>query len=460
MSRVSFAIMVCTLGVVLAGSGSALARPQTEPGLKPGFDHTCGAADAADTPAAPASNTEEAEAQQAQLEELRRQLEILATEVERLRSGEQEVELSDERRRALGLAPSAAATYRRTQGFSFAGYGEALYENVASENESGRELSGTSQFDFLRLVLYSGYRFSDKFIFNSELEVEHGNEIWVEFAYVDYLANDNFTVRGGLLLLPLGLTNEFHEPNVFLGARRPETETRIIPTTWRENGAGVLGSVGRVSYRAYVVNGLDASRFAATGLRGGRQRGSRAKASDLAFAGRLDVTPTAGIFVGGGVYTGGSGQGIRGTDGGELDVHTTIGEVHGQAQLRGFDLRALYARAEIDEAAELSRALRLTGDDGVADTMGGGYVQIGYNVLSRVSERAAVTPYYRFETVNTQQAVAAGFAVDRATDGTFHTFGVEFRPIFNVVVKTDYQWIRNAARTGRNQFNINLGYAF
>jgi hypothetical protein len=28
------------------------------------------------------------------------------------------------------------------------------------------------------------------------------------------------------------------------------------------------------------------------------------------------------------------------------------------------------------------------------------------------------------------------------------------------VVKTDYQWITNEAGTGRNQFNVNLGYAF
>jgi hypothetical protein len=263
-----------------------------------------------------------------------------------------------------------------------------------------------------------------------------------------------------LLLLPLGLTNEFHEPNVFLGARRPETETRIIPSTWRENGAGVLGSVGRVNYRAYVVNGLDASRFAATGLRGGRQKGSRAKAGDLAFAGRLDVTPTAGIFVGGSLYTGGSGQGILGSDGGELDAHTTIGEVHTQGQVRGFDLRGLYARAEIDDAAELSRALHLTGDKAIADTMDGGYVQIGYNLLSQISERAAVTPYYRFEAVNTQREMSGEFVADPATDLTVHTFGVEFRPIFNVVVKADYQWLRNTAKSGRNQFNVNLGYAF
>ena len=116
-----------------------------------------------------------------------------------------------------------------------------------------------------------GYRFDDRFLFNAEIEIEHANEISVEFAYVDYLLNDALTIRGGMVLVPLGLVNDFHEPTVFLGARRPQTERRIIPTTWRKNGVGVLGSAGPIAYRAYLLNGLDATGFSAQGLRGGRQ---------------------------------------------------------------------------------------------------------------------------------------------------------------------------------------------
>ncbi|MBI4487424.1 MAG: hypothetical protein HY655_15575, partial [Acidobacteria bacterium] len=128
-----------------------------------------------------------AQTQQQQIEELERRVQLLAAEVEKLRSGETpEVELSDERRRALGLAPSAAATYRRaTQGISFAGYGEMLLENFASENEAGRGGAPTTRLDFLRAILYAGYRFNDKFLFNSEIEIEHAGETSVEFAYVD-----------------------------------------------------------------------------------------------------------------------------------------------------------------------------------------------------------------------------------------------------------------------------------
>lgn len=397
-----------------------------------------------------------------QVDELRRRIDVLAAEVEQLRSGETpQVELTDERRRALGLAPSAAATYRRaSQGVSFAGYGEMLLENFNRENEAGAGGAPTTRLDFLRAILYAGYRFNDKFLFNSEIEIEHGNEIFVEFAYVDYLASDHLTLRGGLLLLPLGLVNEFHEPNVFLGAKRPETEQRILPSTWRENGAGALGSIGMLNYRAYVTNGLNGAGFTSAGLRGGRQRGVQARAANLAFSGRLDVTPTPGVFAGVGFYNGGSGQEQVVLDGARLDVDTSVIEVHGQAQMRGFDLRALFAQASVDQAREASLSLRLPAASPIAETMQGGYVQAGYNLLSQFNTPVAVTPYVRYEHVDTQHRIPAGFVRDLSRDGVLKTLGVELKPIPNVVLKTDYQWITNEAGTGRNQFNVNFGYAF
>ena len=396
------------------------------------------------------------------LEELQRQLDILAEEVERLRSGEQPIELTDEETRTLGLAPSAAATYERGSGVSIAGYGEMLFENFAGENEAGQPSGGTSQFDFLRAILYAGYRFNDKFLFNSEIEVEHADEVFVEFAYVDYLAHENFGVRGGMLLVPMGLVNEFHEPNVFLGAERPVTEQRIIPSTWRENGGGIHGSVDRIAFRAYVINGLDGSGFSSGGIRGGRQKGSQAKASSMAFTGRVDVTMAAGVVVGASLYTGGSGQGEITRDDQEFDVRTTIFDLHGLAQIRGLDLRALYARARIGDAVELNQALGRTGSSGVAEMMQGGYVQVGYNVLSQVAEAGAValTPYVRFERVDTQAMMPVGFERSLSTENTFTTVGVELKPISNIVVKVDHAWVGNAAESGVNQFNIGLGYAF
>ena len=407
--------------------------------------------------------TREAPEQQPDIVELRRRLDLLAAEVERLRSGEApRAGLSADEARAIGLAPSAAATYGRGQGVSIAGYGEMLYENFAPQSGAGAPTAMGAQLDFLRAILYAGYRFNDRFLFNSEIEVEHADEISVEFAYVDYQAHDNFGVRGGMLLLPIGLVNEFHEPTVFLGAERPVTETRIIPSTWRENGGGIYGSIDRVAFRAYVVNGFDGSGFSSGGVRGGRQKGGKAKASNMAFTGRIDVTPTPGFFVGASLYTGGSGQGDIVVDGREIDVRTTIVDLHGQAQIRGFDVRGLYARTSIDAAAELNQALGLRGSSGVGELMQGGYVQVGYNVLSQTTSvgGVALTPYLRYEQVDTQARMPEGFERSLSTDNTFVTLGVELKPIPNVVVKVDHAWVSNDAETGVDQFNVNMGYAF
>ena len=198
----------------------------------------------------------EASEQEPDVEELSRRLDLLAEEVERLRSGEEpSTALSPADARAIGLAPSAAATYGRGQGVSIAGYGEMLYENFAGENEAGLATGKGTQFDFLRAIIYAGYRFNDKFLFNSEIEVEHADEVFVEFAYVDYQAHEHFGVRGGMLLIPMGLVNEFHEPRSSgRSFRRPGGRTAAASTArstgWRSAPTWSMGSMERAFRRA------------------------------------------------------------------------------------------------------------------------------------------------------------------------------------------------------------------
>lgn len=394
-----------------------------------------------------------------ELEEIRRELNILAEEVEKLRSGsETETEIADAKRQSLGLGPSAAKIYSKKQGVSIAGYGEMLYENSSG--------NASDQIDFLRAVVYVGYRFNDKFLFNSELEVEHAStgegseqlgEVSEEFAYIDYLLNDSIGLRGGLLLVPMGLINEFHEPNVFLGAHRPFTETRIIPSTWTENGFGVAGRAGMLDYRAYLLTGLNAAGFSAEGLEESRQHGSNAKIHP-AFVARADVTPVPGVMFGGSIYTGESGF-FPGEDierVGDPSFRTVIGELHGQYRANGWDLRALYAHSSIDNALRLNQLLGLEGADAIGKSMAGGYLQAGYDVLSRRSKNVSLIPYARFEKLNTQSEVPPGFLKNPANDFSVWTFGAELKPIPNIVIKADYQNSDEAA----DQFNIAMGYSF
>ncbi len=384
--------------------------------------------------------------------ELERRIEILAEELELLRSGEASHDLTTDESRALGLAPSAAATYGITSGASFAGYGEMLYENYSGDK--------TTQLDYLRAIFYAGYRFNDRFLFNSEIEVEHANEIFVEFAYIDWLATNHLGVRAGMLLLPVGLVNELHEPTVFIGSERPVTERVIIPSTWRENGVGIYGFSGDFSYRLYLVNGFKGAKFSSSGLRGGRQKGVKAKASSLAITGRIDYSPRPGMFIGTSVYRGGADQNEIKEGSRDVDVTVTIVEAHGQVQYKGIDFRGLYAVATVGEAGRLNNALGLEGQDGVGERLVGGYVQAGYNILSQTQSETALTPYIRYEIVDTQASVPAGFQRNMSHQNTYLTAGIELKPLPQVVVKVDYTSVTNDNDTGVNQFNINVGYAF
>jgi hypothetical protein len=397
------------------------------------------------------------------IEEIERRLEILAAEVEDLKIGEAAVAATREGAMP-GLGPAASKVYRKESGVSIGGYGEALYESFASTRDDGSDSGKTDQFDLLRGVLYFGYKFDDRFVFNSEIEFEHASTsksgfASVEFAYVDYLYRPGFNARAGLVLIPMGFLNELHEPTVFLGARRPETERRIIPTTWRENGIGAFGDLGGFTYRTFVVNGLDASGFSAGGLRGGRQKGSKAKADDFAWVGRLDYSGTPGLVVGASAYLGDSGQGLTGDDGESLGVRTTIVEGHVDFRSRGLELRGLYARAQLDDVIALNDALGLEGNRSVGENQVGYYLQAGYDLL-RGRRGRSLTPYLRWERVNTQDEVPDGFEANPANDLDILTLGLAYQPIEQLILKLDYQDVDNEAGSGVDQVNVGLGYIF
>jgi hypothetical protein len=231
----------------------------------------------------------------------------------------------------------------------------------------------------------------------------------------------------------------------------------IIPSTWRENGVGVFGEAGPLSYRAYLLNGLRAGGFSSGGVRGGRQKGSHALAEDFAWVGRLDYEPRPGLLVGGSLYHGGSGQGVEGP-GGELSVDTTLFEGHVDWRWRGLTLRALAARADLDDVAALNAALGFTGAASVGEALEGFYVEAGYDLLAG-GERS-LTPYVRWEQLDTQAEVPAGFARNPARDGESLTLGLNFQPIDEIVLKADYQDYDNEAGTGIDQINVALGYIF
>jgi hypothetical protein len=402
------------------------------------------------------------------MEAIRRQIDAITRELEALRLGDDVTAKADTI--GFGLGPAASKVYRAEQGVSIGGYGEFVYTNPAATREDGTPSGVSDQIDALRGVLYFGYKFDDRFLFNSEVEFEHGStsedgSVSLEFAYIDWRwhgLQGSTGARGGLVLLPMGFINELHEPPTYLGVSRPETELRIIPTTWRELGVGLFGSAGDFDWRAFIVNGLDGSGFAGGGLRGGRQKGSKALAEDFAATGRVDWTGVPGLIIGASGYYGGSGQGAADptAPGETIGAATLIVEGHAGYRWRGLDLRGLFAVSTVADVSALNAANDLTGDESIGERLTGWYLQAGYDVLRSVRTDVLLMPYVRYEQINTQQEVPEGFEADPANDRTLISAGAQVLPIPNIALKADYTFASNAANTGVDRFSVSLSYMF
>lgn len=380
-----------------------------------------------------------------------------------------------------GFAPAASKIYHVPSGVSIGGYGELIYNQFQSDKDDGTASGRTDQIDFVRNILYVGYKYNEKVLFNSEIEFEHASttnggsrgEVSVEFAHLDFALLQNeekdttLGARAGLVLVPVGIHNELHEPTQFHGTARPSTENNIIPTTWRDNGVGIFGTVGPVEYRTYVLAGLQGIRssdgfggFSSSGLRGGRSKGSKSKAADKAWVGRVDVTPISGIKVGASLYNGNTAQDTPDSNGSEFDGTVTLWEVHGQTEYKGAELKALYTKANLTNVTQLNAANSLTGSNSIGQEMFGGYIEVAFNIFSLFDCTHYLAPFFRYERMDTQQNVPTGFSEKGSTDVTEYTYGLSYKPHPNIIIKADVQNQNNKAGTGIDSANAGIGYLF
>ncbi|MBI4381979.1 MAG: hypothetical protein HY574_12420 [candidate division NC10 bacterium] len=412
----------------------------------------------------------EAEAQQEQAkrrEEQERKTGILAEEMETLKSKFTLPE-TVEYKSLYGLGPAASKVYQMPRGLSIGGYGEASAIFFVGDNEGPSKRSNVG--DLVRFVTYIGYKFSDRIILNSEIEYEHAKvgptvsagagDVEIEFATLDFLLTEQANIRTGLVLMPMGFLNEVHEPPFYFGNLRPEVEQRIIPTTWRELGVGLHGTIlPGLTYRTYVTNSLNANGFSKTNIRAARQSGNRALLEDLAWTARLDYTPIPGLQVGGSVFWGNTGQDQL-FAGKKIDANLTLFEFHGQYQYRGLQLRALFAQGHIGDAEVLSAALGANGP--ISSRIVGGYAEVAYDILPLIlpGTDMSLSPFLRFERLDTQADVPAGFTPDRSRDIRVINAGLSFKPIPNVVVKLDYRNLEASAGQIADEFNVGFGFIF
>ncbi len=347
--------------------------------------------------------------------------------------------------------------------------------------------SGTTNgFDQQRFVPFFYADITEHLKFSSELEIEHGirglsdNEIGMEFAHLDYLINEKVNVRGGIVLIPLGKFNLLHDSPLNDLTDRPIVSRLIIPTTMSETGAGLFGTfypgrTGKLDYEVYVTTGpcgytpTGEPRVTETnGTQFSRQRKCLSENgldinNGKAVSGRLAFSPILGVEIGGSGYFGNQSPSSYSPQ--------TIVAVDWTLQKGPFELIGEAAWAHIRHNARaipgstfggFTPGFPLTGF-GTLNALGtppermhGFYVQGNYHFMpsfltklspKRFGEGSSFTAVIRYDRVNLNldNKGENGGELEQIS------FGLNYRPIQDAVIKMSYQYMPKAYNPNSNQ---------
>jgi len=340
------------------------------------------------------------------------------------------------------------------------GYGEITYNQPEALN---------GELDVQRLVLLVGYKFNDKAQFVTEIEFEHVDEVYVEQAFVNYSIGDNTSLRGGLMLVPMGIVNEYHEPTTFNGTERPSIDNVIVPTTWREIGVGVTGRFPEISlgYQAYVFNGFKSTTpdgeggvngvlKGSNGLRSGRQKAIRSTIDSPTLSFKADYYGLPGLRIGLSGYFGSTqaADEIETLEGANIGI-SMVG-LDARYAFKRFSARGQFIYASLSGSQKYNT---LTGRD-LGSAIQGFYVEGGYNLLSLRAKQRLIA-FTRYENYDTNAATQGALERNTAYNRTDITAGLSYHIASGVVLKGDYQFRDNKSDAQvANRANFGIGVWF
>jgi hypothetical protein len=323
---------------------------------------------------------------------------------------------------------------------AFGGYAEAhaRYQRV----DGARDESG---FVAKRFNLFASSRVSDVVRLAAELEFEEGGEeVKLEFAAIDLRVHPAFTLRGGMLLSPVGRFNLSHDSPLNEFTDRPIVSTELLGVALSEPGFGALGQLrtrdrGRVTYELYATNGLHDG-LIANAEDGTRIPLGRGNLNDNngspALVGRVAWSPGPPLEVGVSAHHG--AYNVFESDGVPVDErrNATLVVLDFDATVRGLRLQGEVATATVQVPAGLNGIY--------ASRQRGAYVE-AIRELGRGFVRTLPGSVFAAKA----RWDAVDFNTARPGDSQMQlTVGLNFRPTRESVVKLDF--VRGRAR---DEFN-------
>ncbi len=349
------------------------------------------------------------------------------------------------------------------------GYGQVDFVQELDNNNFNN-----AKLDVHRLVMLFGYKFNSRTSFVTEIEFEHVKEVYIEQAFLDYRINRFMSLRTGLILIPMGFINEYHEPTSYNGTLRPAVDKYIVPTTWREIGAGITGNILPLSinYQLYILNGfngydVEANLGGNNGFRGGRQKAAKSFMSSPNFSARVQYYGHPSLNAGFSAYAGKSQSTLyNNLDKSNIPAVETADSsvvnsfwtgVDMQYLKSGMDLRLQFYHVNIGNAVQYNA---FTGSD-VGNSMLGYYVEAGYDVLYKANTEHKLKAFIRYEMLDTHRTTNNAINKNEAYNRNYLVTGIGWWMSPGAVLKADLQFSTNEASERWGSFlNLGMGIRF
>lgn len=395
---------------------------------------------------------------------------------------------------------------------SVGGYGEvALSRNFYSDNpfrysnaKNRKNDPSHGRFDIPHAVIYLGYDFGKGWTMGSEIEFEHGGsgsaveqeneeagewetetekggEVELEQFWLQKSFCKEFNVRVGHIVVPIGLTNAYHEPLNFFTVYRSEGENTVLPCTWHQTGFSLWGRSGDFRYELQVTSGLDAFNF---NRENWIQKGSHSAfefevANKYGFSGRIDNYTIPGLRIG---LSGYFGQTMHNTFPHDTENSgSRYKNLKGNLYLGAIDFtykgHNWIARGNADygyvsDAAAISQ-LKRNSTSGSAPYQKQAFgshamivsVEAGYDIFSQFAKlRADKQKFYVFGHYELYDSYIH-IQANKYTKKQILAFGVNYYPVPQIAVKAEYKHRSYPSKTTTGlSYNdepaINIGVAY
>ena len=405
---------------------------------------------------------------------------------------------------AQTVAADSVMQHSRGNRLSVGGYGEvALSRNFYSD--SGNRYSSASlhkndpshgRFDIPHAVIYLGYDFGKGWTLGSEIEFEHGGsgssieyeaeesiefenemerggeveleQFWIQKSFGRFL-----NVKAGHIVVPIGLTNAYHEPLNFFTVYRPEGERTILPCTWHQTGVSLWGHLGDFRYEAQMIAGLDAFQFSRDNwINPGTTKPFEFEvANKYGFAGRIDNYTIPGLRLG---ISGYYGQSMHNAVPHDMEKGSKK-EIKGNVYIGTFDFtynaHNWVARGNIDygyvsDAAKISALIKPGvqyvkpyqtnqnfGSHAIATS-----IEVGYDIFSQIAKlRADRQKLYVFGHVEYYDSYI--HSLKTYTKKKIFAGGINYYPLPQICVKAEYNY-RKFDKQYNDEPAINIGVAY